>query len=297
VTRDEGVLDASKKGRSGRSIRFASPAAIAGSLLLLSCVGVIQRIELDPTTHMVCDSTNTVCGVPAGAQVTYKIWGKGQCDIVGVTFGDGASEACSPSDFGDGSVACLARHTYSPLGWGGGKTVRAYSVRNCAGEVSMQHNVLRPHGSGFVPDFTLGIFFSPADPFVGWALPVRPPCPEVPSVDAPIRVGTKVFLRPAGTTRVDFGCWFGGCIYNADGELGSAAPSNFPFPGFRKYSLLMRVGNQTVQGGTFESFTATQSGPLEACVNDDNLLDNSGAWGVDILVDETRAEYVPLTAP
>jgi hypothetical protein len=35
--------------------------------------------------------------------------------------------------------------------------------------------------------------------------------------------------------------------------------------------------------------TTNQGGALEVCVNDDNLADNSGAWGVHVEVDESAA--------
>jgi len=51
----------------------------------------------------------------------------------------------------------------------------------------------------------------------------------------------------------------------------------------------MRVGTQVVQGGTDVTFTTTQAGPLEVCVNDDSLSNNTGAWGLLIDVDESGA--------
>lgn len=75
---------------------------------------------------------------------------------------------------------------------------------------------------------------------------------------------------------------------NATGELGSVAPASFPFPGKRRYSLVLRIGTQTQQGagGITEQFVTNQAGALEVCINDDNLGDNDGQWGVVIRVSE-----------
>jgi hypothetical protein len=53
--------------------------------------------------------------------------------------------------------------------------------------------------------------------------------------------------------------------------------------------MVLRVGTQVVQGGTDVTFTTSQAGPLEVCVNDDNLSDNTGAGGLRIEVDESNA--------
>jgi hypothetical protein len=53
--------------------------------------------------------------------------------------------------------------------------------------------------------------------------------------------------------------------------------------------MVLRVGTQVEQGGTNVMITTNQVGALEVCVNDDNLADNSGAWGVHVEVDESAA--------
>ena len=59
--------------------------------------------------------------------------------------------------------------------------------------------------------------------------------------------------------------------FDADGgpdvATATAGPTNFPFLGRRKFSLVLRVGTQVEQGGTNMSFTTTQTAPLELCVN------------------------------
>jgi hypothetical protein len=49
-------------------------------------------------------------------------------------------------------------------------------------------------------------------------------------------------------------------------------------PFLRKYSLVLQVGQQIVQGGTNMSFTTNQGGLLQLCVNDEQLNDNTGGW-------------------
>ena len=47
---------------------------------------------------------------------------------------------------------------------------------------------------------------------------------------------------------------------------------------------------QLVQGlAQHTEFVVNTMGPLEFCVNDDVLSDNSGGWGLAIQVDETAA--------
>jgi hypothetical protein len=88
---------------------------------------------------------------------------------------------------------------------------------------------------------------------------------------------------------VDFGCPFAGCLYGIGGKPQSIAGSRFPFPGLREFSLVLRIGTQVEQGGFNVSFVANQTAPLELCMNDDLLSDNSGAWGVFLTVDESTA--------
>lgn len=53
--------------------------------------------------------------------------------------------------------------------------------------------------------------------------------------------------------------------------------------------MVIRVGTQVGQGWTNATFTTNQAGPLEVCVNDDHVADNSGAWGVHVEIDESAA--------
>ncbi|MGZ9196884.1 MAG: hypothetical protein ACXW4I_10720 [Candidatus Deferrimicrobiaceae bacterium] len=126
---------------------------------------------------------------------------------------------------------------------------------------------------------------------LGFMQPGTKACNDVPGISLPLRRNTKVRIKtnPDPNVRINFGCLLNTCVYDADGEPNSSAPSGFPFPGLRKYSLVFRVGQQIVQGGTNMNFTTNQGGLLQVCVNDERLDDNTGAWGIGISVDESQA--------
>jgi hypothetical protein len=116
-------------------------------------------------------------------------------------------------------------------------------------------------------------------------------CALVPNFPR-LRPGLTVSVADIGLTQIHVGC----CTFPSDpnvgidgirgGAAGGPAGAGFPFQGFTKYSLVMKVGSQHEQGGFKASFKTTEAGPLEVCVNDDNLADNHGAWGIDILISE-----------
>lgn len=112
------------------------------------------------------------------------------------------------------------------------------------------------------------------------------PCALVPGFPR-LRPGLTVNVRDANTSSINVACCFGfGENVDTDGRANSSAGAGFPFLGFREYSLVLRVGSQLAQGGRRETFTTNQAGPLEVCVNDDNLVNNSGGWGIDIRLAE-----------
>jgi hypothetical protein len=99
--------------------------------------------------------------------------------------------------------------------------------------------------------------------------------------------------EPPHERGINFGCFAAGCVYDADGKLGSVADSTFPFPGKREYSLVLRVGpqvvgSQVVQGGSNVQFTTTTSGPLAFCLNDgdNDVTNNRGGYIIQISVDQ-----------
>lgn len=112
-------------------------------------------------------------------------------------------------------------------------------------------------------------------------------CRRVPDFPR-LRTGLTVRVADVGLTEIDIGC----CHFPTQkvgiaGLLGTTAVApRFPFPGLREYSLVMQLGSQVGQGGIFGSMVTNQAGQLDLCINDDNLTDNNGAWGVDVRIDE-----------
>jgi hypothetical protein len=203
-----------------------------------------------------------------GTPAHFQLAGDGVCGKVSIDFGDGTPPAIvSNYDF---SNIPQVDHLYT--GWPGKKTVKAGSVENCVGSPQII--------------FTVG----PPVLNVGYAQPRPLACDPIPN-KPPLRAGTKVHMKtnPNPNVKINFGCSFNGCIYDADGKNPSTAAAPFPFLGLREYSMVMRVGTQVVQGGTDVTFTTNQAGPLEICVNDDSLSNNTGAWGLIIDVDESGA--------
>jgi hypothetical protein len=189
------------------------------------------------------------------------------CGKVGIDFGDGTPPAVVANyDF---SNPPLVDHKYT--GWGGEKTVKAGSVENCIGEAK-------------------GIISTGKSPWkIGYIQPRPTSCDSVPQ-QPPLRTNTIVHIEtnPDPNVRINFGCAFNGCIHDADGR-NSLAAAPFPFPGLREFSLVLKVGTQVVQGGTNVTFTTRRAGPLEICVNDSDLFNNTGGWGLNIEVDESGA--------
>jgi len=278
--------------------------AIAGGLLV-ACSGSggsgwvvpgsINRVEVAPGTHIVCDtSLGTPCGVDNIQTVTIRVWGQGKCDSIGLDFGDGSPTVFSPPfDFGQAGASkpFEVSHVYRNA-WPGPKTIHAYSASNCIGESRQTIQVMHSAGGG---DYHANYILALAQPFL--PLPGQPAnsiteCALVPNV-VPLRTNTKVTVttNPNPDIKINFGCAFGGCVYGPDGKPDSVASSNFYFPGLREYSLVLRIGGQVIQGSSHFLFVTDHAGPLEVCVNDDknSLAENTGAWGIAFVVDESQA--------
>jgi hypothetical protein len=127
---------------------------------------------------------------------------------------------------------------------------------------------------------------TPLDIKVGYMQPSRTTCDAITN-KPPLRKNTLVRITkiPNSNTQINFGCAFNGCIHDANGR-NSPAAAPFPFVGLREFSLVIKVGTQVVQGGTNVSFKTNQAGPLEICVNDPDLFNNTGAWGINVRVDD-----------
>ena len=126
---------------------------------------------------------------------------------------------------------------------------------------------------------------------VGLAQPTPTACNAVPNTQ-PLRAGSTVSVTEfPGTSMINFGCPFNGCTNDTAGNSG-ATHAGFPFPAMRRHSLVLRIvsagGNvQAEQGGPVTRFVVREDGPLEICVNDTVLSDNTGGWGMAVTVDET----------
>ena len=245
-----------------RSVLTRGPIAVVaillGTVVLQGCgVGTIQGVTGQQSGR--------------GTPVRYIPYGQGVCAQVGLDFGDMSPiGTLSNVDFGTTGTPSAIDHTYT--GWGGKKTVKAFPMAHCAGSAQTIFTV------------------SPVTLVVALTQPTPAACSDFSAAlsKPPLRKNTAVHITTTANVTIDFGCAFSNCVHDADGE-NSSAPSNYPFPGFKKYSMVFRVGTQVEQGGTNVMFTTNQVGALEVCVNDDNLADNSGAWGVHVEVDESAA--------
>ncbi|MBI5181214.1 MAG: hypothetical protein HZA05_07395 [Nitrospirae bacterium] len=260
--------------------RLLCTAAVVATVLIEGCsFGRVDSIEVLPTGRKL-DLDRNVYGFVKGDLVEFQMWGVGKCTKARLNFGDGVVIYEDNIDFGEAGAIMpwVVKHSYQ--GWAGPKTIMAEGVTNCRGRVTAPIRIFMPSNTfgSYREDFQLA--FRPGSL-------VCEPVPNVP----PLRPNTLVNItgNSGPRLRINFNCIF--CSFNPDGEPGSRAPNNFPFPGLRKYSLVLRVGTQLEQGGMNESFITRQSGPLEVCFNTDSLplLDNTGAWSILIVVDESNA--------
>ena len=211
-------------------------------------------------------------GAALGVAGIYQLEGDSICGKVRIDFGDGSA----PTELTNYDFANYpgVSHTYS--GWGGKKIVTGSSLENCAGYVRQEFIVTpRVLSVGYQ-----GPRPSPCDP-------VNAPA-DASGVSMPmplLRTGTKVIITSLSNAKMNFGCSFDGCIYDADGKA-EAATAEWPFPGKHPFSLVLRVGSRTYQGGKSVSFTTVQPGNLEVCQNDTKLDDNTFGWGIGIEVEE-----------
>jgi hypothetical protein len=263
---------------------FSSRMSLAFMLLVLAVavlqacspqqVNVLQGISLVPGQTLALDMP-----------LNFILNGVGKCNSINIDWGDGDTDPAYyygiggiPIDLsGIDSYAITTRtltHTFT--GWGGGKTVTVEGNNGCIGKVNVRFNV------------------PPFEKQIGWGQPgpastsmCQAITPGLPNMIPRMLVHTSATLVGGGRG-VDFGCFAGGCVGDADGRPGSVADSRFPFPGMREYSVVYRIGSQLIQGGTNAQFTTTASGSLEFCLNDGdmNLTNNKGGFLVKISVDQ-----------
>jgi len=274
---------ASCEGASVAVMRRGLIVAALGLVLQGCTVGRLSYVFIDdPAEHYSCQvqtgalQRHCVMGRPVQASVQ----GTGNCSLLRIQWGDGQTSDIANQDFGTSTNVNYARTEHIYTGWPGDKRVVVEGVTNCAGTASA--------------DFTLINEVSPSDlrasTVIGLSQPVSTTCTTVPN-RPPLRADTVVSITVNPTLQpTNYGCPFGGCVYDADGKPGSSAPSRFPFPSLREFSLVLRVGGDVYQGGMNTRFVTKNPGALEICVNDDNLSDNRGDWGLTITIDERHAK-------
>lgn len=213
-----------------------------------------------------------------GQEITIFPMGRGTCGQITVDFGDGTpvltlqnQKMGSTNDPGPG-----IKHTYA--GWQGRKLVKIQGTVNCLGSESRFLMVADdPMDKG-----TYNLAFN-ANPQL---------CSAVPGVPA-LRKGTTV--RIWADAVIQYGPFL---KFDEGGDPNTPTPADFPFPQHNKFSIVYRVGTQTVQAlgkpGKFRPvlFRTTQTAPLEICVNDRpaDLGDNRGVGHFVITVNEATAE-------
>ena len=210
------------------------------------------------------------------------IWldGAGYCPELTISFGDGSYTVLKDFTLKNTQPFAL-QHVWS--GWPGRKIVAAESTSTCFGTVRSNDFVVFDGTDAS----TLIAFGAPTrdTPYGACGIISNKPF---------LRAGTTVLIESIGAPspdKIDFGCAFGGCVYDPSGEPGSIAGSDYPAPGMRKYSLVLRDGSQLVQGSNASTTFMTQSlrTALEFCANDNNLNGNAGGWTLRATIDESTA--------
>jgi hypothetical protein len=231
---------------------------LAISILISGCFGGVSGVILNPA-----GSTTSIGGT------TYvMVTGQGQCGGFSIDWGDDTPPQQAPAH--DFQNPFYATHTYS--GWGGGKTVTVTPTTSCGGYARLRFK-LEP-----TAPISLAWNRRPTDNAVT--------CNAVPPAPAPLASRSLLHVTGDPTPVFNFSCANNGCIYDPDGRPGSVAASPFPFPGMREYSLVVKVGSQSFQGGKSTNITVPQGGTLRVCQNTDNPAGAVGGWGIYFAVDQ-----------
>jgi len=278
-------------GSHRRWSRRASRLLLIGvaAFWVAGCSGTITGLEINP--NAVRDPYLLRNQVRYGSVVEVVVDGTGTCDNVFLDWGDGSpQDSAANVTFTAAGTGPSFQHRY--FGWLATYPVTA-SGTNCSNTTAtIGVGVAGPTVSGGlaadwynrvrIPGVNMNWRASACNPAVPWNA-ASYPMPALPG-------GTLVWIDTDHhySNLVDFGCAPASCIHDPGGEQGSSAPASFPFPGYRKYSLVARLVGinppQLVQGDTNRAsfITTLTGGTLELCVNDDNLADNSGYWYFEI---------------
>lgn len=268
-------------GAMPTQLRFAT--GLAAALLtaaLHGCTPGPPRINLIRSVEIVPQPQQAL-----GLPLAFVIKGSGTCERFDIDWGDGSTSNSGTAQPKDCLVnpdpaqpsphfRCSIEHTYS--GWAGGKTVTVTAKQGCEGKVNTR----------FVTD--------PSELGLGFGRPGVNFCDTFPGKPH-VQARTVVNVRTEPINRRCPGIWYDNLnphCYDAEGipEVAtsptSADPLTFPFFGMRKYSLVLKVGTQVVQGGTYTSFVTNQSGALEFCVNEPHPRDGVGGYSIYIRTNE-----------
>jgi hypothetical protein len=254
-------------------------ALVPATLLLQGCPGgqpggtanIIQSIEIDQNFLL-------SVGVPSlGTAIPFIIRGAGGCPAK-VNWGDGSTEEPFLNLSGG---ADTVTHTFT--GWSGGKTVsvvgRPPVSPDCIGGDTVRFNI---------PPTTLSF---------GLSAEGGPACKQITAPSRPaVRPGWMIEIRtvllPRYPNGINFGCSIvPPCVLDAHGKDPAPAGAGFPFPTLRPFSLVLRIAEsgfqpQIVQGDTYVRFETVRTGPLEICLNDDDMTDNLGGYELQVQVDQ-----------
>lgn len=277
--------------------RAGGLCAVVGGMVLSGCSSGITGLTLYPGTSLKCDAAGAVCGLSNADSNGFQVHGHGTCGTIGLDWGDGTAGRMGGNFAATTSKTWIGTdHNYTRTvgdvkihAWPGPKRARAFSVANCTGDVALPFHLM--HSMKLADGATRH----------NGALTLEiqgkqeKPCGSLPQM-AEMRLGSRVIIDELPSNAdVNFGCLFNGCINGPEGNSGAAGPG-FPFPTLRRHSLVLRIVNpvagqvQLVQGlAQHTEFVVNTMGPLEFCVNDDVLGDNTGGWGLAIQVDETAA--------
>jgi hypothetical protein len=257
-------------------------------MLIASTLAVLQACNPQPINVNVLQGISLAPGqtLTLNTPLKFVLNGVGTCTNINIDWGDGDTDPAyyygiggiPPIDLAgtDPSAVASRTLTHTFTGWGGGKTVTVEGNSGCIGKVNLRFDV------------------PPIQKNLAWAQPgpagtnmCQTFTPALPGMIPRMLVHSSVILV-GGARGIDFGCFAGGCVGDADGRPGSIADSRFPFPGFREYSVVYRIGSQLIQGGTNVQFTTSSSGTLEFCLNDGDMrLDNNkGGLQVTLSVDQ-----------
>jgi hypothetical protein len=255
-------------------------AAWSSLLIALGLAGCNGRCDGQINT---LQSVSLGLGESAGLnkQLRFVLGGTGTCERVNVDWGDGITESGvvpvpgQRIEFSSSNVESRTlTHTFT--GWGGGKTVTVVAASGCEGKVTLRFNA---------PPVSRRVGFM--QPGTGTGTCATVSSNPLPTMIPHMLVHVQTFpAEPPHERGINFGC--AGCVYDADGRPGSVADPTFPFPGLREYSLVLRIGSKSFQGGTNVQFTTTTSGPLELCLNDrdNDVTNNRDGYIIQISVDQ-----------